>query len=66
METNLQNHLDVNIQNNMPPGAYIIRDGKLVPDPNDEAMRIRFNLVVKNKEKVDKGPQGKTDKEENK
>lgn len=38
--------LEVNIQ---MPGAYIIRDGKAVPDLNDEAMMEREKRNVKYK-----------------
>lgn len=41
MELDIKNHIDINIQNNMPCGSYIVRDGKLIPNLDDEAMKHR-------------------------
>lgn len=38
METNIKNHIDIDIQNNMPCDVYIIRD--------DQAMMFRHAELV--------------------
>ena len=37
---NTKPELGINF-NDLPPGSYIIRDGKLLPNPDDEAMKKR-------------------------
>jgi len=39
--TLLSNRIDPEIQNNLPAGSYIIKDGKLIPNPDDDEMKAR-------------------------
>lgn len=39
MEKQVKNKIDLNVQNNMPAGSFVIKDGKLLPNLDDEAMR---------------------------
>lgn len=53
MDIKIQNKLPLNIKNNMPPGSYIIRDGKLYPNLTDDAMKARHTAVTPDEKKSD-------------
>lgn len=42
---NIQNKPEPNISfSDLPPGSYVVKDGKLLPNPNDEAMVERLKV----------------------
>lgn len=41
LKLNTKPELNINF-NDLPPGSYVIKDGKLLPNPNDEAMMARM------------------------
>lgn len=38
--------------NDLPPGSYIIKDGKLLPNLNDEAMKKRDAILNPSKDTI--------------
>lgn len=69
---NEKNKIDLTINLSRPdleviprlPGAYIVKDGKHVPDLNDEAMLIREKLKVKSDSQSQSEQSEGTDKKE--
>lgn len=53
MDIKTQNKLPIDITNNMPAGSYIIRDGKLYPNLNDEAMKARHTVITPGEKESD-------------
>lgn len=44
---NKETGLSIKTRNKIPPGSYIIKDGKLIPNLKDKAMRDREKLKEK-------------------